>query len=696
MMSKIIFKYALLWSVLSFVCGQIYAQSPGWVKPRASDFSYSATAICAVHIDDQRSNHPNDRIAFFVGSQLRGLGTPINIGGGVYVHFLTFYANVAIEDMDIKIYHYITDIVYDAINTITFEVQGQVGSIESPFIANGYTVYDAPISLTDIPSMIGLQETVFDTVALADYLIQPDTNQVTWSFTPNANLIVVLSGSNLVVTPVQEYFGAINLTVRATEVSVNQKFAEKTITFDVIEAHTPPLLFGIFSQGITLGQAFVDFDIEDYENQYDGPCLSFDYEPIMLPFSTTDTIPNWSISGFPLNNMTMTIQSNFTPKHIFNHVNDRLAVFINNELRSVSFPNIQEGKPLYFMTIGGSNTETEKLEFRFYSGALQKEFTVLTDFNYIPHNIIGTADDPIIFDFSPLEPIINIDGNVEIMIRDTTWTGEQKFTFKAMDCQYPQYFNHQMNAAYCVVIDSSELQPFYFDGDGDGDGNPAIMIYACSQPESGWSINGLDCNDTDPLSQGLSLVTTITESSGIVNDGIVCSGAEALISIEGPFIFLWDNGQTTSTILVNPLVTTDYQVTVTSTEGCMAQTFVTVVVEGIVVTSPDDNGLGTLRSVLGCISEGGNIYYDQPLTNQTLLTSSLSIDKNVTIRGLSASLRPTIGIDFNMPTSGFNIMANKILNLHHLDLQVINNSDTKSFFDGSGQVVITGNTKITE
>ena len=695
-MSNIIYKCALIIGVLFFSCSQMIGQAPAWVKPKASDFSYSATAICVVHVDDIRSNHANDRIAFFVGSQLRGLGTPVNIGGGVYVHFVTFYSNVAVEEMDIKIYHHSTDIVYDAINTITFEAQGQIGSIESPFIANGYTAYDAPISLTDIPSMIGLQETVFDTVALAEYLIQPDTNQVTWSFTPNANLSVVLSGSSLVVTPIQGYFGTTNLTVRATEVSVIQQYAEKTIIFQVIEAHVQPLLFGIFNQGTILGGSFVDFDLPDYENQYDGPCLAFDYEPGLVPYANGDTMPDWSISGFPQTNMTMTIQSRFTPKHIFSHPDDRLAIFIGGTLRAVSAPFYHEGNPLYFLTIGGAGTENEKIEVRFYSGILQKVFTKLTDFNYVPHNIIGTADDPLVFDFSPLEPIIGLDGNVEILIRDSLWTGEQKFTFKALDCTYSQYFNHQSDVAYCVVADSMELQPYYFDGDGDGSGNPTIVIYACSQPESGWSVDGSDCNDEDPLSQGLPIVPTITESSGIPNDGIVCSGADASISIDGPFTFLWENGQTTATIQVNPLVTTDYKVTVTSVGGCIDHTVITLVVEGTVVTSSYDSGRGTLRSVLGCIAEGGSVIYDQPLTNHTTLTSSLTIDKNVTIIGLGALLRPAIGFDFEMPTNGIFIVTNKILNLHHVDLRVLNNLELKSFFNGLGQVVISGSTRITE
>lgn len=682
--------------VLFFSYSQIQGQSPTWVKPKASDFSYSATAICAVHIDDMRSNNASDKIAFFVGSELRGLGTPVNIGGGIYVHFVTFYSNVAVEEMDIKIYHHNSDIVYDAINTISFEVQGQIGSIESPFIADGYTAYDAPISLLDFPSIIGLQESIFDTLHLQEYLIQPDTNQVVWTFTPNANLSVVLSESNLIVTPVQGYFGTINLTVKATEVSVNQKFAEKIITFQVVEAYTPPLLFGIFNQGTTLGGAFVNFDLPDYENQYNGPCLDFDYEPVMLPFGGVDTMPDWSISGFPQTNMTLTISSQFTPRHTFNHPNDRLAIFVDDTLRAVSAPTFHNDNPLYFLTVGGSNIETQKMEVRFFSGILQKIFTKATDFNYVPHNIIGTADDPIIMDFSPLEPVIGFDGNVEIMIRDSTWTGEQMFTFKAMDCTYPQYFYHASEVSYCIVVDSSELQPFYLDEDGDGFGKPSEVIYACSQPESGWSPNGLDCNDADSMSQGFELMISIVESSGIPNDGIVCSGSSATITLDGPITFLWENGLTTSSISVNPTVTTDYQVTVTSSEGCMAETSVQVVVEGTVVTSTTDSGRGSLRSVLECIIDGGSIYYDQPLTNETLLTNTLNISKNVTILGLSSNLRPIIGIDFETLSSGVNILSGKTLNLYHVDLTVINHSETKPFFDGAGQVIISGNTKITE
>ncbi|MBK9744737.1 MAG: hypothetical protein IPO94_18155 [Saprospiraceae bacterium] len=58
--------------------------------------------------------------------------------------------------MDVKIYHNQTGIVYNAIDDVTFEVQSQLGSLDAPYNALGYTTYDAPISIDDIPSLTSL------------------------------------------------------------------------------------------------------------------------------------------------------------------------------------------------------------------------------------------------------------------------------------------------------------------------------------------------------------------------------------------------------------------------------------------------------------------------------------------------------------------------------------------------------------
>jgi hypothetical protein len=62
---------------------------------------------------------------------------------------------------------------------------------------------------------------------------------------------------------------------------------------------------------------------------------------------------------------------------------------------------------------------------------------------------------------------------------------------------------------------------------------------------------------------------SVNDKSGISeDDGIICSGESVLLTAGGGSKFKWENGDTTALLLVSPLTTTDYQVTITSSEGC--------------------------------------------------------------------------------------------------------------------------------
>jgi hypothetical protein len=100
------------------------------------------------------------------------------------------------------------------------------------------------------------------------------------------------------------------------------------------------------------------------------------------------------------------------------------------------------------------------------------------------------------------------------------------------------------------------------------------------------------------------------------------------------------------------------------------------------VTSPDDSGTGTLRAAITCVAENGKVFYDQPTTVTTILTAPLTIDKNVTIQGLSDVARPEITID---PI--INVNVGKTLTLQNVDIKSTNPAQT---FDGLGNVSITG------
>ncbi len=660
-----------------------------WTKPNANSYSFSASAICAIYIDEIHSNDPNDRIAFFVGSELRGLGTPINVGNGQYLHFVTFYSNIGQEMMDVKIYKDQSNLIMKVATPIEFHAQKIVGSISEPYIAYGYTDNDAPISISDLPAFTTLEDVPFDTIFLSEYLIQPDTNSVVWTYDPQPNLVVQVFGDTLLVAPISGYFGSTDLTIRATEVSQFQKFAEQVLTFNVIEAYDGPDYYGVINQGIVLGGTFVDLPLQDYENQYGGTCLNYEYEPVLTPFIANTAIPLWFFMNSGRTNMTLSFRSQFTSGHIFNHEDDRLAIFIDGELRGLSFPSLVGDIPLYFVTLGGDGPETQNIEIKFYSGTLKRIFTRMTNLKFVPHAIHGTPDNPVVLDFSPLDPLLTEEGVFEMNVRDSMWTGEMTFAIKTLDCTYPQFYNHESIVSYCITVDSSSLTPYYFDGNGDGRGDRDVVIYACTQPETGWVDNDDDCNDDNTLEININII----ENSGTPNDGIVCSGTTTNISVP-PFIILTNSGTYTQSINVNPTNTTTYYLTLFSTAACFFNVEVEIIVESTVVTSVLDSGLGTLRNVLECVEENGSVYFDQPVTNFNIINQPLTINKNVNIIGLSPNLRPYIGIDFQSNNPSIIVNSGKTLNLSNVNLHLINHSDNKPFFIGSGQVSISNNSNV--
>jgi len=72
---------------------------------------------------------------------------------------------------------------------------------------------------------------------------------------------------------------------------------------------------------------------------------------------------------------------------------------------------------------------------------------------------------------------------------------------------------------------------------------------------------------------------SVSESSGTSeNDGTICSGATATLTAFGGVSFFWSTGQNTQSIMVSPLITTVYSVTVTNENGCTATASTTITV----------------------------------------------------------------------------------------------------------------------
>jgi uncharacterized protein YggU (UPF0235/DUF167 family) len=59
-------------------------------------------------------------------------------------------------------------------------------------------------------------------------------------------------------------------------------------------------------------------------------------------------------------------------------------------------------------------------------------------------------------------------------------------------------------------------------------------------------------------------------------------------------------------------------------------------------------------------------------------------------------MRPYIGVDLGANNSNIQINAGKTMTLKDVDIQMINQTGVKPYFTGTGQVLISGDTKVEE
>jgi hypothetical protein len=702
-------KIATIFAMLLLVGSGLYGQNPNWQPPRSNDFDFTATMIATIKLDGVTSHNLQDTIAFFVGNEVRGLGRPVDVGNGQFLHFITMYSDENIEDMQIKVYHKATNLVYEVPSPFQFRVQGIFGTLGNPYVVNIYPDNDSPLTLLSVPPQFTMATVPFNPIDMADYLIQPDPYPISWTVVYNPNLQAYFDGSILYISGVNGFVGQTALTVRAVELTssltgnlegASRSLGNTQVVETVIQCTVLPLLNAplwqpnIPSQAIIKGSQFAVTHLGDYENQYNGPSIVYDYRPIIESGNPALPHPGWAMTENFGTTMTLTARLDYTPKYQFNHPDDVLAAYINGSLRGVAEQDSITG--LYYLAIGGYAQIGDAIQLQFYSGAM-KQILYFDDLpTYAPFRIVGYPDAPFIVDFAPLRPILSegpVIGGIADMsmeIRDTLFRGTVLFEFRAADPTYPQVLHDESRASFCIVENASELLTMYLDADGDGFGNPNVSIQTCIDTE-GYVPNDNDCDDTNP--QDPTTTINVVEASGVqINDGNVCTDAKVQLIATGAQSYEWENGSTDSFLIVQPTETKLYKVIVTHASGCQGIRSVLINVEGKIVKNTANDGESTLRNVLRCSVENDTITYDTPTTNTSFLTAPLAIDQSVTIHALNG-LKPLIIMDYNVSTNGIIIGTNKKLALDNIDLLLINPSGKKTF-EGNGKVEIMGRTRV--
>ena len=136
-----------------------------------------------------------------------------------------------------------------------------------------------------------------------------------------------------------------------------------------------------------------------------------------------------------------------------------------------------------------------------------------------------------------------------------------------------------------------------------------------------------------------------------VNNLSICSGAIAILTANGANSYIWDNGSTTNSISVSPIVTTNYTVTGTS-NGCSS-----VAISNITVNPSLNLSVNNLvicnGSIATLIASGANSYlWNDGSTTDTIFvspTTSTSYSVTGTSFGCSSSAISNVSV-FNLPT----------------------------------------------
>jgi len=495
---RLAFFFAFLYLFFTIPCN---AQNPNWDLPNSSEFSNSAYVVASIYINDTLSNNSGDQIAFFVDDEIRGLSTAVPIGGSDYLYFVTIFSNLVTEEMVVKVYSATSDIVYEVTGTFFFEAGSIIGSIDSPFQFNVYNDNDDPIYINPVPSQLTLEGIPFAEIDMFSYLVQSDSDEIIWSYTANPDLEVDILDGVLIVNGAIGFTGTTTLTVRATKIPSNS-FVETDINYIVTPFYEGPAWNTIPPQSILLGDQFIPVNLHDYEYQYEGAAIQYDYIPILIPNINPTPAPIWTVNSNYEVNMILVIEINYTPKYQLSHEDDVLAAFIDQEVRGVTTVDSESG--LFYLSIEGSPTESGTINLKFYSGEKQEEYILDISYLFQPYQIIGSVDNPIMVDLAPIVPdfpdSLVLDGIaiVPLNIVDSTFVGIEHFKFMAYDPDYPDILYADTTTSFCIAADSTYLTTLYADTDLDGLGDPYVSIQSCDGVLN-FVANDADCDDSNYL-----------------------------------------------------------------------------------------------------------------------------------------------------------------------------------------------------
>lgn len=423
-------KYIVLLFVLCIRIINAQDAPPDWsVNPSA--YQFTSNIVAAVKLNNAPEPAGSNIAAFFSGGEVRGVGTPVQIGGQK-LYFITAYSNHAGETLTAKIYIASLDTVLSAAETIVFQPNAVIGSVQSPFTLNAFLNFNSPPVLTGIPDQTVPYGGTFTPIQLPLYANDPEGGPLLFSYRGADLLTVNISqqGTATVSTPSASFFGSDTIIFRASEPGTNGLWDEDTVVFTVLRNDRPPQLGGIPNQRTGSNGGFTPLHLNDYLTELDGDSISYSF--VFAAPGMTDPQPDWNINPSQFQStMTLVAEVSSLGKQ-GGTTRGRLAAFSNGQLRGFTSEVSFSGKFLYFLTIY-SNTNGDTISLRFYDADAGRLIPATGKIVFIENSSLGTPANPQKISAGNIVVRISANGIAEFTLPDPAWQGSETIIFKATD-----------------------------------------------------------------------------------------------------------------------------------------------------------------------------------------------------------------------------------------------------------------------